>query len=58
MAFLVFTISNIASLWRDHYNSVFNSIVRDYPVVLNIDGACAPCAAISGQSDKNPSRTP
>ena len=35
-----------------------NRTVRDYPVVLNIDGACAPCAAISGKSDKNPSRTP
>ena len=32
-----------------------NSAVRDYPVVLNIDRACA---AISAWSDKNPSRTP
>ena len=30
------------SIIRQTDGGSYNSIVRDYPVVLNIDGACAP----------------
>ena len=33
------------------------SAVRDYPVVLNIDRACAHVRLSRDKSDKNPSRT-